>query len=74
MAGDDDPIIPLINARWMATLIPHAILHVVPDGHLFFLTDTTQTSRVISAFLDGRAHPLDGDPSRVPHSNTHEHR
>jgi poly(3-hydroxyoctanoate) depolymerase len=62
MAGDDDPIIPLINARWMATLIPHAILHVVPDGHLFFLADTTQTSRVISAFLDGRPHPPDGGP------------
>jgi pimeloyl-ACP methyl ester carboxylesterase len=62
MAGDDDPIIPLINASWMATLIPHAILHVVRDGHLFFLTDTTQTSRVISAFLDGRPPPPDGGP------------
>ena len=33
LAGDDDPIVPLVNARIMATLIPDARLHVYHDGH-----------------------------------------
>ena len=38
LAGDDDPIIPLVNARMMAWRIPDARLHVVQGGgHLFFL-------------------------------------
>ena len=34
LAGDDDPIIPLINARILATLIPRADLRVYRGGHL----------------------------------------
>ena len=30
LAGDDDPIIPLANARLMAALLPDARLHVYP--------------------------------------------
>lgn len=53
MAGDDDPIIPLVNARWMARLIPNATLHIVHDGHLFFLSDAARTASVMTEFLDG---------------------
>lgn len=32
LAGDDDPIIPLVNARIMRRMLPRASLHVFPDG------------------------------------------
>ena len=38
LAGSDDPIIPLVNARIMAVLLPDATLHVYDDGHLGLLT------------------------------------
>ena len=53
MAGEDDPIIPLVNARAMARLIPDARLHVYPDGHLGLLTMTDELAAVIAEFLDG---------------------
>lgn len=51
LAGADDPIVPLVNARVMARLIPDARLHVYPDGHLGLLTMTDELAAVISAFL-----------------------
>ena len=37
MAGDDDPIIPTVNGRILASRIPHARLRIVDCGHLFVL-------------------------------------
>ena len=38
MAGDDDPIVPLLNGRILVRRIPDARLHVVDGGgHLFLL-------------------------------------
>jgi poly(3-hydroxyalkanoate) depolymerase len=51
LAGDDDPIIPLANARIMATLLPDARLRVYPDGHLGLLTRSGELVPVISEFL-----------------------
>lgn len=51
MAGNDDPIIPLPNARLMALLIPRARLHVLHDGHLFILSDPAGSARVVREFL-----------------------
>jgi poly(3-hydroxyalkanoate) depolymerase len=34
LTGDDDPIIPVLNGRLLAALIPHARLHVYAGGHL----------------------------------------
>jgi pimeloyl-ACP methyl ester carboxylesterase len=34
LAGDDDPIIPLVNARIMHRLIPNSALHVYSGGHV----------------------------------------
>jgi pimeloyl-ACP methyl ester carboxylesterase len=51
LAGADDPIIPLVNARMMAKLIPDAQLHVYPDGHLGLLTMTDELAAAIAAFL-----------------------
>jgi hypothetical protein len=41
LAGADDPIIPLVNARIMPRLLPDATLHVYDDGHLALITQRT---------------------------------
>lgn len=51
IAGDDDPIIPVINARIMERLIPHARLHLYRGGHLALLTEAAELAPVIDAFL-----------------------
>ena len=51
LAGDDDPIIPLSNARLMARLIPKSTLHIVHDGHLFLLTEAESIAPVVHKFL-----------------------
>jgi poly(3-hydroxyalkanoate) depolymerase len=53
VAGDDDPIIPVINARVMARLIPDARLHVYPGGHIALITEAGELAPVIEDFLDG---------------------
>jgi poly(3-hydroxyalkanoate) depolymerase len=52
MAGTDDPIVPLINGRILARLIPNARLVTIDDGHLFLLTNAQTSADTISAFLD----------------------
>jgi poly(3-hydroxyalkanoate) depolymerase len=51
LAGDDDPIIPLINAKVLAALIPNARLRVVDCGHLFILTRASILAPEIEDFL-----------------------
>jgi poly(3-hydroxyalkanoate) depolymerase len=51
LAGDDDPIIPLANARLMAALLPAARLHVYADGHLGLVTRAAELAPVVSDFL-----------------------
>jgi poly(3-hydroxyalkanoate) depolymerase len=51
VAGDDDPIIPMANARIMARLLPHASLHVYPDGHLGLITRAEELAPLIARFL-----------------------
>ena len=52
LAGDDDPIVPLVNGRILAHLIPDASLHVVPGGgHLFLLGDPAAVARDVADFL-----------------------
>jgi pimeloyl-ACP methyl ester carboxylesterase len=53
IAGNDDPVIPLANARLMAALIRDSRLHVFDDGHLFVLSQPGETTaRVLREFLD----------------------
>lgn len=51
VAGSDDPIIPLVNARIMTRLIPRARLHVYDDGHLGLITSADELAPRIAAFL-----------------------
>ncbi|WP_203589624.1 poly(3-hydroxyalkanoate) depolymerase [Streptomyces sp. SID13031] len=51
LSGDDDPIIPLVNARLMARLIRHSELHVYSGGHVELVTEAPALTPVITQFL-----------------------
>jgi poly(3-hydroxyoctanoate) depolymerase len=54
LSGDDDPLIPLANARFMAGRVPSARLRVVEGGgHLFLIDQPKTVVDDIAAFLDG---------------------
>jgi poly(3-hydroxyalkanoate) depolymerase len=52
LAGDDDPIIPLVNARIMHRLIAQSQLHIYHGGHLELAADAGRIAPVVEAFLD----------------------
>jgi poly(3-hydroxyoctanoate) depolymerase len=52
LAGDDDPIVPLINGRILAHVIPDARLHIVRGGgHLFLLERPAEMAALVTDFL-----------------------
>jgi poly(3-hydroxyalkanoate) depolymerase len=51
LSGDDDPLIPLANARLMRALIPRSRLHVYHGGHLALVTEAAELAPVIDRFL-----------------------
>lgn len=56
LAGDDDPIIPLVNMRMLAWRIPNSVLHVIDDGHLFLVTRADAVAPIIMRFLAEEKH------------------
>jgi poly(3-hydroxyalkanoate) depolymerase len=54
MMGRDDPLVPAVNGRILAGLIPNAHLHMVDDGHLFMVTRPVETAMAVEAFLSER--------------------
>ena len=52
LAGSDDPLVPLVNARIMARLIPHSTLKVLDDGHLFLFSKAQESAKSVDRFLD----------------------
>ncbi|MGP7998211.1 MAG: poly(3-hydroxyalkanoate) depolymerase [Streptosporangiaceae bacterium] len=52
LAGDDDPIIPLVNARIMHRLIPRSRLHIYHGGHLELAADAERLASAVEAFLN----------------------
>jgi poly(3-hydroxyalkanoate) depolymerase len=50
VAGTDDPIIPIVNARIMTRLLPHATLHLHDGGHIDLITNATELTPVIETF------------------------
>jgi poly(3-hydroxyalkanoate) depolymerase len=60
LAGSDDPIVPLVNARILAARIPGAELEVLDCGHLFILTRLPRTVELIERFLlQSGTHPAE---------------
>jgi poly(3-hydroxyoctanoate) depolymerase len=58
IAGDDDPVTPLVNHRIIASLIPRARLHVVRGGgHLVLLDSAPEIGPLISGFLQDHREP-----------------
>jgi len=52
LAGDDDPIVPLVNARILTHRIPRASLQVIHGGgHLFILERPAATADLVVGFL-----------------------
>jgi poly(3-hydroxyalkanoate) depolymerase len=49
--GDDDPLVPLVNAKIMQRLIPHAKLYIFHDGHLGLGTSAEELAQVVDRFL-----------------------
>lgn len=59
LAGDDDPIIPLVNARVMASRLADGRLEVIDaGGHLFLFTHPEETGATIVDFLDEEPWPV----------------
>ncbi|HEY6294183.1 MAG TPA: alpha/beta fold hydrolase, partial [Streptosporangiaceae bacterium] len=66
LAGDDDPIIPVVNARIMRRLIPRSELQVYHGGHLELAADAERLAATVEAFLD--ADPTAGGSQQLPRS------
>ena len=50
VAGMDDPIIPVVNARIMGRLLPHATVHLHTGGHVDLITNAAELTPVIEQF------------------------
>ena len=50
IAGLDDPVIPVANARIMARLLPHAAVHLHSGGHVDLVTNAAELAPVIETF------------------------
>jgi poly(3-hydroxyalkanoate) depolymerase len=52
LAGDDDPIVPVINGRILTKVIPNARLEIIRGGgHLFLLERPTEIAALVADFL-----------------------
>jgi poly(3-hydroxyalkanoate) depolymerase len=51
LAGRQDPVIPVVNAHIMGSLLPHGTVHLHEGGHLGLLTRPRELGRVVEDFL-----------------------
>jgi poly(3-hydroxyoctanoate) depolymerase len=50
--GERDPVVPLVNGRYLADALPDGRLHVVGGaGHLFLLDEAHSITPALSKFL-----------------------
>ena len=66
LAGDDDPLTPLANARIMHRLIPRSELHIYHGGHLDLITHPKPMATIVEAFLDAQAEAPDSTGDGAP--------
>ncbi|MDT5082952.1 MAG: hypothetical protein QOJ80_7589 [Mycobacterium sp.] len=50
VAGLDDPIIPVVNAKVMARLLPHSTLHFHAGGHVDLIVNAAELAPVVENF------------------------
>ena len=65
MMGADDPIVPPVNGRILAALIPNSRIHIVDDGHLFLVSRVREVAPVILDFLRAK------DSDLTPQGHAH---
>ena len=53
VAGTDDPIIPVVNARIMGQLLAHATMHLHTGGHVDLVTNPAEFAPLIESFRNG---------------------
>jgi poly(3-hydroxyalkanoate) depolymerase len=63
LAGDDDPIIPLANARIMHQLMPRSQLHIYHGGHLDLVLEAEPMAAIVEAFLTAENRSATGNRS-----------
>jgi poly(3-hydroxyalkanoate) depolymerase len=51
VAGTDDPIVPVVNARIMNALLPHSRLYLHSGGHIDLVHNAAELAPVIERFL-----------------------
>ena len=66
LSGDDDPLIPLANARLLRLLIPDSRLHIYNGGHLGLVTEASELAPVVDTFLAAADPGSPGSPRREP--------
>lgn len=57
LAGDDDPVVPLVNARLMHRLLRRSTLHIYPGGHLELIASPWLLAPLVEEFLDRDIRP-----------------
>jgi pimeloyl-ACP methyl ester carboxylesterase len=50
VAGLDDPVVPLANARILHRLLPHSTLHLHPGGHVDLISNAAELAPIIEMF------------------------
>ena len=66
LVGDDDPIVPVINGRILARIIPNARLEIIHGGgHLFPLERPTQIAAIVAGFLAADLVPTDRETTTL---------
>ena len=50
IAGFDDPVVPLANARILHRLLPHSTLHLHAGGHIDLVANAAELGPVIEMF------------------------
>jgi len=50
IAGLDDPVVPLANARILHRLLPHSTLHLHPGGHVDLIANAAELAPIIEMF------------------------
>jgi poly(3-hydroxyalkanoate) depolymerase len=55
--GDEDPLVPPVNAKIMHRLIPHSKLYIFHDGHLGLGTSAQELAQVVDQFLSAPSPP-----------------
>jgi hypothetical protein len=71
VAGTDDPIIPLANAKLMSRLLPTPTVHIHDGGHVDLVVNAAEHARVIEAFRRSRTMLGRAAPGLSPEDEDH---